>query len=452
MKYAGLLVIWLLCSLSANAQKGIEDGSRFGHGEDSVRCIQHIALYKTYLQKNDFAQAYSPWKSVFTEAPWASPNIYTDGTQILRALIADSDNETKEEDYLTELMNIHDQHIQYLDSLNTLTHTPVTPGFVLGMKIHDYVMFSGTDINIDKAYRKEQEAIGMEKEKSTYYMLEDLMDLSLQKLKTNAGHIEQFIQDYLKASRYIRFRLENTINDPQKQHLWSITKDYIDTRFIESRCVTCEDLQKLYAPKIEQHRTDLAYINLVLSTLRQLKCTGEEVYLTASEAAYTLTPTARLAAECGRLCYQRGKIEESITYFDEAAMLAPNPADKAEYCYRAARVLFQDKQWKRAKQYALKSISLDKDEGKPYILIAQMYASNPNWCKEATLNQCTYFAVIDKLQKAQSVDTSTADEATQLINTYQKHIPTEKALAGLGLKKGNAVILGGWINETIILR
>lgn len=51
MKYAGLLVIWLLCSLSANAQKGIEDGSRFGHGEDSVRCIQHIALYKTYLQK-----------------------------------------------------------------------------------------------------------------------------------------------------------------------------------------------------------------------------------------------------------------------------------------------------------------------------------------------------------------------------------------------------------------
>lgn len=81
-----------------------------------------------------------------------------------------------------------------------------------------------------------------------------------------------------------------------------------------------------------------------------------------------------------------------------------------------------------------------------------MYASNPNWCKEATLNQCTYFAVIDKLQKAQSVDTSTADEATQLINTYQKHIPTEKALAGLGLKKGNAVILGGWINETIILR
>ena len=49
-------------------------------------------------------------------------------------------------------------------------------------------------------------------------------------------------------------------------------------------------------------------------------------------------------------------------------------------------------------KHALKSISLDGNNGKPYILIANMYASSPNWSDEAALNKCTYFAVIDKLQ------------------------------------------------------
>ena len=37
-------------------------------------------------------------------------------------------------------------------------------------------------------------------------------------------------------------------------------------------------------------------------------------------------------------------------------------------------------------------------------LIAQMYASSPNWSDEAALNKCTYFAAIDKLQRAKSVN------------------------------------------------
>ena len=50
-----------------------------------------------------------------------------------------------------------------------------------------------------------------------------------------------------------------------------------------------------------------------------------------------------------------------------------------------------------------------------------MYASSPNWSDEAALNKCTYFAVIDKLQKAKSVDPSVAEEANKLIGTYAAH-------------------------------
>ena len=44
----------MLCALSLGttavfAQKGVEDGSRFGHGEDSLRCLQNISIYSEYV-------------------------------------------------------------------------------------------------------------------------------------------------------------------------------------------------------------------------------------------------------------------------------------------------------------------------------------------------------------------------------------------------------------------
>ena len=47
-------------SLSATAvfaQKGVEDGSRFGHGEDSLRCLQNISIYTEYVKTNNFKDA-----------------------------------------------------------------------------------------------------------------------------------------------------------------------------------------------------------------------------------------------------------------------------------------------------------------------------------------------------------------------------------------------------------
>ena len=114
--------------------------------------------------------------------------------------------------------------------------------------------------------------------------------------------------------------------------------------------------------------------------------------------------------------------------------------------------MFSAKQFSKAKQYANKAISLKNDYGRAYILIAQMYAASPNWSDEGALNKCTYFAAIDKLQRAKSVDPSVAEEAQKLINTYSAHTPKDEDLFFLGLKKGNSVTIGGWIGETTTIR
>ena len=37
------------------AQTGVQSGTRFGHGEDSIRCITNISLYEPYAQTRNYA-------------------------------------------------------------------------------------------------------------------------------------------------------------------------------------------------------------------------------------------------------------------------------------------------------------------------------------------------------------------------------------------------------------
>ena len=177
-----------------------------------------------------------------------------------------------------------------------------------------------------------------------------------------------------------------------------------------------------------------------------------QAYFAASEHAHAIEPTSETAIGCGYMYFKKGDLDKCIAYFDQAIELEQDPVKKADYCYKTAAILFNKKQLSKAKQYALKSISLDGSNGKPYILIANMYASSPNWSDENALNKCTYFAVIDKLQRAKSVDSSVEEEANKLIGTYSRYTPKDEDLFFLGLKKGDSVTIGGWIGETTTIR
>ena len=293
----------MLCALSlgttaAFAQKGVEDGSRFGHGEDSIRCLQNISIYSEYVKTDNFTDAYKPWMAVFTEAPLAQVSTYTNGAKILRALIASSKDAAQQKKYLDELMAVHDQRIKYLDGLNQLVRTPTTKGSILGMKAHDYIAFSGANIDINKAYQMVKEAVDLEKAASDYFMFQDLMDISARKLKSDDTHKEQFIQDYLTASDYADEALKAATKERDKK-LLKTAKDNVDAYFINSGAASCENLQAIYGPKVSQNKTNLDYLKQVINVMQMLKCTEEEAYFVASEAAHAIEPTAATAAGCG---------------------------------------------------------------------------------------------------------------------------------------------------------
>ena len=114
MKRIMFLAIGLFTASIAFAQKGVDDGSKYGHGEDSVRCIQNLVMYGDAVKMKNYAEAYHPWLIVFNEAPLAKKTtLYTDGVKIVKNMFANEKDEAKREEFFKLMQKIYDQRIKY---------------------------------------------------------------------------------------------------------------------------------------------------------------------------------------------------------------------------------------------------------------------------------------------------------------------------------------------------
>ncbi len=456
MRIKAFIALFALTASVAVAQKGVEDGSRFGHGQDSIDCLNNISLYNEYVKTKNYADAYTYWKKVFSDAPVAQHSIYTNGAVILKNLIAGTKDMNLRKGYADTLMLVYDQQLQYLDKLNLLRKTPWTEYYVKGEKAHTYITYYPR-MDANQAYDMLSEVIELGKAKNQYYIIGDFMKISQAKFKTDESHREQFIQDYLTASEYIAQIAEATANSnsSQKDALLkavATTKENVDAYFINSGAADCAQLEAIYAPKVEENKDNLEYLRKVVSVMAMLDCTESEVYYTASEYAHHIAPTAATAAGCAYSYLKRGDMAKSIEYFDQAIELDTIATNKAEYCYKAAIILNSDKQLSKAKSYVTRAISLNGDKGAYYILLANIYAAAPKWNDEPLLDKCKYFVVLDRLYQAKRVDETVAEEANKMISAYSTYTPGKEELFMLGKKEGDKIHVGGLINETTTIR
>ena len=422
--------------------------SAFAQTED---CNKNSSISHESVRAGNFKDAYLPWKEVLKACPTLKFYTFNDGIKILSAFL----NEIKDRNsadykkYFDELMEVYDLRMQYTPNFQHLKGTP-TVGDTKGSKAISYIAYA-PNLDVNQAYAWLKESIEAEKEGSKSPILHYFLDMSLNKLKADPNHKEQFIQDYLTDSEYVDAAIAAE-NDPAKKQALQQVKDNLVAMFINSGTADCESLQAIYGPKVEANQTDSAYLKKAISVMKMMKCTESEAYFQASYYMYKINPTADAATGCGYMAYKKGDFDTAIKYFDEALSLESDSEKKAQLCYIVAASLFNSKKLSQARSYLQKAIGFKENFGDAYILLAQLYASSPNWNDESALNKCTYFVVIDKLQRAKAVDPSVADKANELISTYARYTPKAEDLFMLGIKAGDRVTIGGWIGESTTVR
>ena len=461
-------------AIAANAQNGVSNPYRFGQGEDSVRCRSNISIMNTNVKNQDFKVAYDAWKVLFDEFPVARVDTYTNGIKILAGLIKNEADPQKKEEYINELMSIYDQEIKYLDLLQEITKTRLSEGQILGKKVIDLLKYR-KDAPVEEIYDMLAKSVALEQGQSEYVVTELFMKYSGLKYKNDPSHGEQIIEDYLNASVYIvevldkyhdnieacnaRYKEEGNPKDSINAEKYGkmidasrISKSNIDAYFINSGAATCDDLNNIYMATLEQNKDNLEYLNKVISVMSMLKCTENDAYLTASEYALAIEPTSKAAMGCGYRYFKRGDTEKALELFDQAIELEASVTTKAELCNKVGNIYYSLENYAKARTYALKALALNSKFGAPHILIAQCYATKPQWCDDETLNSCTYFVCIDRLERAKAVDPSVKKEADKYIAMYKKYYPKPEEMFMRNYKSGQSITIGGWINETTTVK
>ena len=465
-----------LVAIGANAQNGVSNPYRFGQGEDSTRCIQSISIMNTNVKNKDYKVAFDAWKVLFDEFPVARVDTYTNGIRILSDFIAKENDPAKKEEYIDMLLSIYDQQIKYLEQLQQITKTRLSEGQILGRKVIDLLKYR-KDAPVEEVYGMLAKSVALEQGMSEYVVTELFMKYSGLKYKNDQSHGEQIIEDYLNASVYIvdvldkyhdniekclqKYAEEGDPKDSINAGKYSkmidasrVAKSNIDAYFINSGAASCEDLDRIYAPLIEENKDNIEYLNKVITVMAMLRCTNQDAYLAASEYAFEIdpNPTSKAAMGCGYRYFKRGDIDKAMEYFDRAIELEASVTNKSELCYKVADIYYNLNKYGKARSYAQKALALNSKYGAPHIIIAQCYAATSNWSDDNTLNNCTYYLCIDRLERAKSVDPSIRRDADKLIAAYKKYTPSNEELFMKGYKVGEKVTIGGWINETTTIR
>ena len=436
MKIKTLVVILLLSGGVTNA---------FAQNSCKINSI----LYHKAIKAENYKNAYKPWRNVLDNCPTLHYDTFTDGTIILKNLMRQI-KDRKSADYkrfFNELLDLHDLYIKLTPEFHSKGIKIQSEDEALSAKAMDYITFA-PKIDANQVYDWLNKSVNALKAKSTPVAAYYYFQMSLDKIMVDPTHKEQAIQDYLNATQYADEAIAAAESENLKKS-WGDIKDNLVALFINSGMVNCESLQDIYGPKVEANQTDLTYLQKAIDVMKMMKCIDSDAYQQASFYVHKIQPTAETAIACAYRALRKGDIDDSMRFFDEAINLETDNVKKAEKAYVAASALVCTRKFSQSKAYVQKAIGFNENYAAPYILIANLYAMAPNWSDTPTLNKCTYFAVIDKLQKAKSVDPSIAQEIDRLIKRYASYIPTNKELYMLGYKSGEQIKIGGWIEETI---
>lgn len=446
-----ILIVGVLLSMTALlfAQKGVEDGSKYGRGEDSTRCLKNLSLFGEYAKQKNYKDALPSWEICYSECPTASKNIYIYGERIVKWQLKNEKDPELKEALVDKLMQVYDQRIKYYG-----TDKKMPEAKLLGKKgLELYKYRSANKEAVKEVYGYLEASLNGMGTQSDADVIQYFWLVSTELYTSDELSGESYIQNY----EMLQTLLDQLIAlSPVNASDYQGIKENFETSFAASGAASCETLQAMFLKNIEGKESDKEYLSKTVKLFKRVDCTESDEFYKASELLHAVEPSSESAYGVARMYLKKGEVDKALTYYDQAISLEQDNVAKAKYNYEVAGIYFSNKKdFASARSFARKAIALRKDWGDPYILIGTMYASaavDKSISKEDIENQYAFWLACDMYTKASSVDPSVKEKADGLIKSYSNYFPNKEDAFFVGLQEGQEITVGGWINEKTVAR
>lgn len=464
-------VLALLAVLMA-VPSALQAQSEKKYGEDSAKCRENLYIYYELAKKKNWLEAYDGWKYVYENCPRSSKNNFIYGPYIVTAKMKKAE-EAEKQKYKELLLEVYDNRLKYF---------PGKTAYVKGRKAVDMTKYMRD--SSAQAYELFREALdlgGMNQNAAFYNYLfisaarmynDDLLEekgifeaynVVQEGIKTNTDRLNKQLMVLVEK----RDSSEEELSKSEVKELGKIERELSRYEDVQSNVdkiiapiATCKRLNLIYNDStFAENKSDTLWLKRAAKMLQRKRrdkdgeivdCTDMDIFFKISESLYDLEPSAPAARGNFILAYRDENYSKAIDYIKEAIELEVDPKDQARDYMRLARTYLQTGQLASAVRAARNAGNFRKNWGDPYILMAQAYAAGSEQCgSDAFEKGAVFYAAINKLQYAKSIDSEVSEKASSLISSYRQQLPDKGVSFQLGHSEGEKYQIGCFINETV---
>lgn len=446
-----ILPVFLLFGLALQAQ------------DKKIKCEEAFKAFEEKVNTGDFDAAHKAMPELRLSCRGFNEDLYKYGELVLKTRLESARTEEAKL-LLNDLVALYTEYYKYYPK----SDAPIKKAMLL----HRNKLASNEEVFalLDAAFNNNNnEAFTGHDAIETYYLL------YLDKFKAGDGTItaDSLVEKYGAVSAQARMasgKIKKQVDElVQKQKLQPLTSTEIlnlndfkaaieslaavneNIDVLTLQYLNCGKLEEYYAANYERNAQDVIWLDALVNTLVKNKCYKSEVVKKSALALHQLEPTPGSAFNLALIAQGNNDSKEAGTYLEEAAQLEHDPKKKADLYYRVASSLRASDR-AAAKKYALLSANLDPAFGKPYLFLAELYASASADCHITPFEQkALMWLAIETLKKAETAEARYKPTVASMVKSYSERLPSKQDIKGAGKRKGDKITYGCWINETVTI-
>lgn len=423
---------------SAGAQ---QYGPEWGEN-DSIRMenVTLFSLFRSAYSMKDYNGAADFLQQLMKSAPGARAGLYHAGVNLYKQKYNDTTDDQQKQIFADSINLIYDTWIEYFGE-----DPKQGRAFLARAKAIDYNNLMGNDRDNVRKYFKE----AVEADQQGEYL--DMAAAYFQQLTDDYKLFETVgVDEYLAEYEAISSKLD-TVDNPEKETV----RETIDALAVQSGALGCENLEKIYSPRLAENPDDKELHMKALNLLRRNKCDGP-FFMQVAEKAHALDPSSSTALILAAYFEDKKEYKRAIGFLTDALANETDPETKENLYIRMAVNNLGANTPKAAADNAKQAIALNPNSGLGYYTLGQALASGASSCEAGFQQQSVYWLVYDNLAKARQLlknDDNQIQDIDKQLASYSQNFPSNEETFFRGLEENSPYTVScGWISGTTTVR
>ena len=398
---------------------------------------------KEELANRNYNAAAGYLQQLIERCPSASENIYANGIKLYKMKINRAKSLAEKNVYVDSLLLLYDIRLEYFGS-----HPKRGKAYILDRKAREHLTYRESD---REGIRKDFEVAIAAQVETEGVASPELVAIYFKNL------CDDYSNDIVDAMTIVNAYEANVKHFENIDASQAEFKNQFETCFGASGAASCENLQKIFEPKLTANPNDESLLSNAFILMSKANCTSD-FFLSIGERYYAMKPESSVAMMLAQVFQNKNDYAKANQYLREALAKETDIEAREKLLIRIGLLEMSLKKYAEAvKSFnAALNVDSDDDDGLALFFLAQCFVAGANGCGSSLARQATYWVAYDYISKAipllEVTDPKLAQQARSLAGSYRGAFPSAEECFFAELNNGAGYTVGCGLAKGISTR